>query len=107
MQIESTVLTLFIEGVYSLRGNTDISIQIPLSNLRKRDEDYKLDNKGGEAKGGASIFVRGTPGEDGKIKFKLDIFRKFRKSGIKEKNNKEKENKENNENNKAGDKSRD
>lgn len=84
MQIESTVLTLFVEGVYSLRGKTDLSIQVPLSNIKKRDEDYTLENKGGKAKGGASIFIRGVPGEDGNIKFKLDLFRKLRK---KKKNN--------------------
>ena len=78
MAIESTVLTLFIEGVYSMRGNTDLSIQVPLSNLKKRD-DYKLENKGGEAKGGTSVFIRGQPGVDGNIKFKLDLFGRFRK----------------------------
>ncbi len=85
MEIESTVITLFVEGVYSLRGKTDISIQIPLSNIKKRDEDYKLKNKGGDAKGGASIFVRGRPGDDGTIQFKLDLFKKFRKNSDKEK----------------------
>ncbi|MEJ7683879.1 MAG: AsmA-like C-terminal region-containing protein [Segetibacter sp.] len=59
MEIESTVLTLFIEGVYSLRGKTDISIQVPLKNIKKRDEDLTLENKGTNAKGGASIYVRG------------------------------------------------
>lgn len=78
MEIQSTVLTLFVEGIYSLRGNTDISIQIPLSNLKNRD-DFKLENKGAESKGGASIFVRGRPGPDGHIQFKLDLFKKFRK----------------------------
>lgn len=79
MEIESTVMTLFVEGVYSLRGNTDISIQVPLSNLRKKDEDAKLENKGAEAKGGASVYLRGQPGSDGNIKFKIDLFKKFRK----------------------------
>lgn len=79
MEIQSTVLTLYIEGVYSLQGNnTDIGIQIPLSNLKKRD-DFKLENKGADSKGGASIFVRGRPGPDGNVQFKLDLFKKFRK----------------------------
>lgn len=89
MEIESTVLNLFIEGIYSLKGNTDVSVQIPLKNIKKRDEDFKLKNKGADAKGGASIYVRGRPGDDGKIKFKLDLFRKFRKKGDKEKNDKD------------------
>ncbi len=79
MEIQSTVLTLFVEGIYSLSGKTDISIQIPISNIKKRDEDYTPENKGANAKGGASVFVRGRPGSDGSIQFKLDLFRKFRK----------------------------
>lgn len=80
MEIQSTVLTLYVEGLYSITGkNTDIGIQIPLSNLKKRDDDYKPENKGADAKGGASIFVRGRPGPDGNVQFKLDLFKKFRK----------------------------
>lgn len=79
MEIQSTALSLFVEGIYSLKGNTDISIQVPLSNLKKRSEDYKPENIGADAKGGTSVFVRGRPGEDGNIKFKYDLFKKFRK----------------------------
>jgi hypothetical protein len=79
MEIQSTALTLFVEGVYSLKGNTDISIQVPLSNLKKRGEDYSPENIGSDAKAGPSVFVRGKPGEDGNIKFKLDVFNKIRK----------------------------
>jgi hypothetical protein len=79
MEIQSTLLTLYIEGVYSLRGNTDISIQIPLSNLKKRDGNYIPKNEGTDGKVGASIFVRGRPGPDGNVQFKLDLFKKFRK----------------------------
>jgi hypothetical protein len=80
MEIQSSVLTLFVEGLFSLKGNnTDISIQIPLSNLKSRDTNYVPENKGAKAKAGASIFVRGRPGKDGNIAFKLDLFRKFRK----------------------------
>lgn len=88
MEIQSSVLTLFVEGVYSMRGNTtDISIQVPLSNLKKRGEDYVPENKGAAKKGGMSIFVRGQPGKDGNVQFKLDVFKKFRKK--KETDNKE------------------
>lgn len=80
MEIQSTVLTLYISGIYSLQGNnTDIGIQIPLSNLKRRDDDYTPENKGADSKAGASIFVRGRPGADGSVQFKLDLFRKFRK----------------------------
>ncbi len=79
MEIQSTALTLFVEGVFSMKGNTDLSIQVPLKNLKKRDEDYKPENIGVKTKAGASIYVRGRPGDDGNIKFKLDLLKKFRK----------------------------
>ncbi len=79
MEIQSTVLTMFIEGNYSMKGNTDLSIQVPLSNLKKRDKTYVPENVGTDKKGGMSIFIRGTPGPDGNVKFKYDMFKKFRK----------------------------
>ena len=79
MEIQSSVLSLFVEGIYSMKGNTDISIQVPLKNLKKRKEDYKPENIGVDAKTGASIFLRGRPGNDGNIKFSLDLFKKFYK----------------------------
>ncbi len=79
MEIQSSVMSLFVEGIYSRKGNTDISIQVPLSNLKKRSEDYNPENLGTDKKGGRSIFLRGRPGEDGNVKFKLDLFNKFKK----------------------------
>jgi hypothetical protein len=79
MEIQSTVMSLFVEGKYNKKGTTDLSIQIPLSNLKKRDEDYNPENIGVHKKAGGSIFLRGKPGEDGNIKFKLDLFNKYDK----------------------------
>lgn len=79
MEIQSTVVSLFVEGIYSKKGNTDLSIQIPLSNLKKRDDDYNPENIGVDKKGGRSIFLRGKPGADGNIKFTLDLFKKYDK----------------------------
>lgn len=79
MEIQSSVLSLFVEGVYSMKGNTDISIQVPLKNLKKRKEDYKPENIGTDVKAGSSVFLRGRPGKDGTIKFSLDLFKKFHK----------------------------
>ncbi len=84
MEIQSTVLTLFVKGIFSMEpGKTDVSIQVPLSNLKKRDADYIPKNKGADEKAGASVYVRGRPGDDGNIKFKLDLFKKFRKDDSK------------------------
>ncbi len=77
MEIQSSVLTLFFEGLYSPAGNTDVSVQVPLSNLKKRDEDYEPQNIGTDKKGGRSIFLRGQTGKDGNVDFKLDVFKKY------------------------------
>jgi hypothetical protein len=79
MEIQSTVMSMFVEGIYSSKGTTDLSIQVPLSNLKKRKEDYNPENLGVNKKAGSSIFLRGRPGSDGNIKFKLDLFNKFDK----------------------------
>ncbi len=84
MEIESSVLSCFVEGTYSKKGNTDISIQVPLSNLKKRNADYKPENIGTDKKIGRSLFIRARPGPDGKIEFKPDLFNKFGKEKKKE-----------------------
>ncbi len=79
MEIQSTVLTLFVQGVYGKKSGTDLSIQIPLNNLKKRDEDYNPVNIGTDKKAGRSIYLRGKTGSDGNVNFKLDLFNKFEK----------------------------
>ena len=82
MEIQSSVLSFFVEGLYSQKGNTDISIQVPLNNLKKRKDDYKPENIGTDKKAGRSIFLRGKPGKDGNIQFKLDLFKKYQKDKV-------------------------
>lgn len=79
MEIQSSVLSFFVEGLYSPKGKTDVSVQVPFNNLKKRDEDYIPENIGVENKGGRSIFLRGQTGNDGTVQFKLDVFKKFQK----------------------------
>jgi hypothetical protein len=79
MEIQSSVISLFVEGTYKRGSGSDISIQIPLSNLKKRNEDYNPVNIGTDKKGGRSIFLRGQTGSDGNVNFKLDLFNKFKK----------------------------
>ncbi|MEO6868284.1 MAG: AsmA-like C-terminal region-containing protein [Ginsengibacter sp.] len=79
MEIASSVIRVYVEGIYSLKGNTDLSIQIPLNNLKKLDSNYIPVNKGVSKKMGSSIFLRGRPGADGNVDFKLDLFNKFHK----------------------------
>ncbi len=79
MEIQSSVLTLFIQGRYSLTDSTDLSIQVPLSNLKKRDKDYKPENVGVDAKVGPSVFLRARKNKDGKMVIAYDPFKKFKK----------------------------
>lgn len=78
MEIESSVLTLFLEGRYSLADSTDMSIQVPLSNLKKRDKTYEPENVGVDAKVGPSVFLRVSKGKDGKMGITYVPFKKFK-----------------------------
>ena len=79
MEIQSSVLTLFVQGRYSLADSTDLSIQVPLSNLKKRDKDFKPENVGVDAKVGPSVFLRAHKNKDGKMVITYDPFKKFKK----------------------------
>ena len=82
LEIQSSVLTMFVDGIFSMKGNTDMRIQLPLSNLKKRGDDYVPENLADGKKAGASVYLRGTPGKDGNIKFKLDVFNKLRRDKV-------------------------
>jgi hypothetical protein len=74
MEIQSTVLTLFLEGKYSLDNDTNLSIQVPLSNLKKRNKDYVPTNVGVDAKVGPSVFLLAKT-TDGKTDITYDGLR--------------------------------
>jgi hypothetical protein len=78
MAINSSVLTLFIEGFYGLNNNTDISIQVPLKNLKKKEDEAHPEFISGDAKGGMSVFLRAAADKDGKIKIKYDPLKRFK-----------------------------
>ncbi|MDI9363568.1 MAG: AsmA-like C-terminal region-containing protein [Flavobacterium sp.] len=83
MEIESSALRMYVEGLYDINGKTtDLSFQIPLSNLKKRDTTYIPTNKGTKTSGGTSIFIRAKPNDNGELKFSYDPFKRFRKSKI-------------------------
>lgn len=75
MEIESNVLTLYIDGIYSFGNKTNINIQIPLSNLKKRDSTYVLDPNNPEKREGSKIFLRAVD-ENGEVNIKLAFRRK-------------------------------
>ena len=79
MEIESSVLSLFVHGRYSFTDSTSLSVQLPLSNLKKRDKTYKPKNVGVDAKVGPSVFLHIYKDEQGKIIINYDPFKKYAK----------------------------
>jgi hypothetical protein len=77
MEVQSTALSMFVEGLYDLKGDsTDLVIQVPLSNLKKRKPDYVPENKGVDAKTGMSVYVRAKSGKGDEIDFSFGLFKK-------------------------------
>jgi hypothetical protein len=76
MEIQSTVLSLFLEGKYSLDNKADLTIQLPLSNLKKRDKTFVPQNLGVDTKVGASIFLLAKTNEAGETEISYDPFHK-------------------------------
>jgi hypothetical protein len=83
MEIRSTAFTLFAEGTYDVRKGTDMSLQVPLSNLKERNVDSPPESRGNDSKAGVSLRLRARTGEDGKLKISWDPFRKALKKGKK------------------------
>ena len=82
MQIESSVIKLFVEGQYGLVGETDLRIQVPLANLRNNDRSNMNKKANNAQKGGASVYLRAKSGNDGKVSIGLDLLGAMRKSNV-------------------------
>jgi hypothetical protein len=78
MEIASSALTFFVEGIFSLGNNTDMSLQVPFSNLKKLPDGYKPENNGTDTKAGPSLYFRALPDKTGQIKIKLQLFKKMK-----------------------------
>lgn len=77
MPVQSSALTMYIEGIYSFADRTDISIQVPLTTLvSKPDDDFKKINKSKADRPGPSIYLRAKD-KGGQVKIGLDLFRKL------------------------------
>jgi len=79
MEIRSTAVNMYVEGVYSFANNTDLSIQVPLHGQKKNQMEAP-ENKGVNAKTGMSVFLRAKDDKDGKLKIKYDMFGRFKKN---------------------------
>ncbi|HEY4965516.1 MAG TPA: AsmA-like C-terminal region-containing protein [Puia sp.] len=78
MEIRSSVLSMFVNGMYNLKTGPDMSIQVPLSNL-KANKDSVLVNKGIHSHTGISARLRVRTGADGKLDVSWDPFNKATK----------------------------
>ena len=81
MEIQSSVLFMFLEGRYSFTDSTSLSVQLPLSNLKKRHKDFKPKNVGTDKKMGPSVYLHIYRDRDinSKIKIDYDPFKKWAK----------------------------
>jgi hypothetical protein len=85
MEIRSSVLTMFVNGIYNMQTGPDISIQVPLSNL-KANKDSVIVNKGTKHNPGISVRLRLRRGADGKLDVSWDPFDKANKEMDKNEN---------------------
>ncbi len=83
MEIRSTAFTLYAEGTYDLKKGADMSLQVPLSNLKARAGDIPPESRGNDSKAGLSVHLRAKTDEDGKLKISWDPFRRAMKKGKK------------------------
>ncbi|HEY4338029.1 MAG TPA: AsmA-like C-terminal region-containing protein [Puia sp.] len=89
MEIRSTAFTLYAEGIYDLRTGPDMSLQVPISNLSKKQSqnpNIPPDSRGNDSKAGVSVRLRARRGDDGKLKVTWDPFKKALKK-VKERKN--------------------
>jgi AsmA-like C-terminal region len=83
MEIQSTAFTLYAEGTYDLKKGTDMSLQVPLSNLKTRTGDIPPESRGNDSKGGLSVRLRAKTDDEGRLKVTWDPFRKALKKSKK------------------------
>jgi hypothetical protein len=83
MVIRSTVLTLAMEGTYDFGKGTDMSLTVPLSNLKDQKDNVSTYHKGPHDKLGISVHLRAKTGEDKKLKITWDPFQKALKKSKK------------------------
>ncbi|WP_373330751.1 AsmA-like C-terminal region-containing protein [Salmonirosea aquatica] len=77
MKVESNVFYFFLDGVYSFGNKTNLSIQIPMNNLRRKAPANHLEIREVEDVKGDVIFLRAIhEGDDVRIRY--DKVKRFR-----------------------------
>ncbi len=79
LDIASNVLSMRVNGIYSFKNNTDMSIQIPLKNFERSDKQYNITLEDLYNYKGANVFLRAKSKENGKVAITYDPLKKFRK----------------------------
>lgn len=72
MEIRSSVLNIFLPGVYSFGKGTDMRLRIPLGNPRKDELKTDMDEKRERSTKGIVLNLHATDGDDGQVKIRLD-----------------------------------
>ncbi len=75
MEIQSNVLTMYVQGIYSFGDSTELFIRVPVKSLKVQDDDYIAENKAVDEKIGLSINLKATK-KDGKMKISPVLFHK-------------------------------
>ncbi len=78
MKVNSSVLEMYLQGSYFLDGKTDMTIQIPVGNLKKRDWDELSENVVDKGAKGMNVFINATTDKNGDIKFKYDPLKRIK-----------------------------
>ena len=71
MEIRSSVLNIFLSGVYSFGKGTDIGLKMPLRNPRKDELIIDMDQKRARSLKGIVLNLHATDGDDGQVKIRL------------------------------------
>lgn len=77
MKVESNVFYFFLDGTYSFGNKTNLSIQIPLNNLRRKAPANQLEIKEVEDVKGDVIFLRAVH-EGNDVRIRYDKVKRFK-----------------------------
>lgn len=70
MKVQANVLYFFLDGVYSFGNKTDLSIQIPMNNLKRKAPKNRLEIREVEDVKGQILYLRAvSEGEDVRIRY--------------------------------------
>ena len=78
LDLASSFMGLIIQGVYSFKNNTDMSIQVPVANLKRKKGKFQLTAEQLENYDGANIYLRAKTDKNNKLSIAYDPFKKRR-----------------------------